>query len=164
MVPLVLGVRVLALSTIPLGATGQKALPLPKGLMAGLTLVSCSSWGQHGCGIQKQWCRAAGSAQSCLSLAPTCTARCPLRWRVRLGWMPSAGKDVPGCLRETTPDSAPAHTASALWAASGGHSHFLAARSHHSPLLQPPASLVFPQAQGKGNPAMHRNVLSAPQS
>lgn len=29
-----------------------------------LTLVSCSSWGQHGRGIQKQRCRAAGSAQS----------------------------------------------------------------------------------------------------
>lgn len=30
----------------------------------GRVLVSCSSWGQHGRGIQKQWCRAAGSAQS----------------------------------------------------------------------------------------------------
>lgn len=29
-----------------------------------LTLVSCGSWGQHGRGIQKQWCRVEGSAQS----------------------------------------------------------------------------------------------------
>lgn len=163
--PLVLGVKSTGPEHNSLGSYWTKSPSLAHGAHGRvLTLVSCSSWGQHGCGIQKQWCRAAGSAQSCLSLAPTCTARCPLRWRVRLGWMPAAGKDVPGWLRETTPDSAPAHTASALWAASGGHSHFLAARSHHSPLLQPPVSLVFPQAQGKGNPAMHRNVLSAPQS
>lgn len=29
-----------------------------------LTLVPCSSWAQCGCGIQQQWCRVAGSAQS----------------------------------------------------------------------------------------------------
>lgn len=29
-----------------------------------LTPISCSSWGQCGCGIQKQWCRVAGSARS----------------------------------------------------------------------------------------------------
>lgn len=61
---------VLALSTIPVGATGQKALPWPKGLIGPrgtqgvLTLVPCSSWAQCGCGIQQQWCRVAGSAQS----------------------------------------------------------------------------------------------------
>lgn len=70
--------------------------------------------------------------------------------------MPSAGKDVKGPLLMV---------ALHMWHLPCGHSHLLAAGSHHSPLLQSPASLVSQQAKAiqprTGMPSLHPRAQSS---
>lgn len=149
---------VLALSTIPVGATGQKALPWPKGLMVGFLPWFPAAAG-HSVDVASKSSDAEWLDQPSLSLTGPLYSQMSLRWTVQ------AGMDAlswAGCPKVAL--KVPLH----IWHVPCGlplvASHLLAAGSHHSPLLQSPVSLVFHQAQGKGNPGTHRNVFSAPQS